>query len=204
MRRANAPLTYVDHRIFQNGVALVPATASEEEPEVDQDDILPARRSSPLGLHRYAARPRKHIQLIVLFFALACFGRSYAYVIRRNWPEPHDHWLRTEALTQVQVPRLAASGGLVPHLIHHDQRAWVHHLPNIDVPAAFGGGQVECLVFDSAVNGYPLSSEKFEAYRADRFDPGYVLEYRCETFKVYRREGAEPCLASQPPCGGAS
>ena len=42
-----------------DGVALVPATAPEEEPEVDQEEILPARRSPPLGLHRYAAGPER-------------------------------------------------------------------------------------------------------------------------------------------------
>ena len=42
-----------------DGVALVPATAPEEGPEVDQDDLLPARRSSPLGLHRHAAGPER-------------------------------------------------------------------------------------------------------------------------------------------------
>jgi len=34
--------------------AMVPATAPEEELEMDQDDLFPARRSSPLGLHRQA------------------------------------------------------------------------------------------------------------------------------------------------------
>src|SRR4029077_12179275 len=42
-----------------NGVALVPATAPEEEWEVDQDEILPAGWSSPLGLHRYAVEPER-------------------------------------------------------------------------------------------------------------------------------------------------
>ena len=42
-----------------NGVALVPATAPEEEPEMDQDELFPARRSSPLGLHRYAVEPER-------------------------------------------------------------------------------------------------------------------------------------------------
>src|SRR5580693_10772512 len=37
-----------------NAVALVPATAPEQGPEVDQGEILPARRTPPLGLHRYA------------------------------------------------------------------------------------------------------------------------------------------------------
>src|SRR5437667_238773 len=44
-----------------NGVALVPATASDQEPEMDQDEIFPTRRSSPLGLHRRpdgSERPR--------------------------------------------------------------------------------------------------------------------------------------------------
>ena len=40
-----------------NGVALVPATAPEKEPEMDQGEILPTRRSPPLGLHRHTARP---------------------------------------------------------------------------------------------------------------------------------------------------
>ena len=42
-----------------DGVAMVPATAPEEGPEMDQDDLLPARRSSPLGLHRHAAGPER-------------------------------------------------------------------------------------------------------------------------------------------------
>ena len=42
-----------------DGVAMVPATAPEEEPEMDQDELFPARRSSPLGLHRDAARPER-------------------------------------------------------------------------------------------------------------------------------------------------
>jgi hypothetical protein len=37
-----------------NGVALVPATAPEEESEMAQDDLFPARRPSPMGLHRHA------------------------------------------------------------------------------------------------------------------------------------------------------
>src|SRR5262245_63946747 len=40
-------------------MALVPATASEEGPEVDQEEILPARRTPPLGLHRHALRPER-------------------------------------------------------------------------------------------------------------------------------------------------
>src|SRR5262249_6951738 len=35
-----------------NAVAMVPATAPEQEPEMDQDALFPARRTSPLGLHR--------------------------------------------------------------------------------------------------------------------------------------------------------
>src|SRR5258707_5211962 len=42
-----------------NGVALVPATASEEEPGMDQDDVFPARWPSPLDLHRYAVEPER-------------------------------------------------------------------------------------------------------------------------------------------------
>src|SRR5262249_29309846 len=42
-----------------NGVALVPATAPAEGPEMDQDDLFPGRRSSPLGLHRDAAEPER-------------------------------------------------------------------------------------------------------------------------------------------------
>ena len=42
-----------------DGVALVPATAPKQEREVDQDELLPARRSSPLGLHRHAVRPER-------------------------------------------------------------------------------------------------------------------------------------------------
>src|SRR5207302_8636497 len=41
-----------------DGVAVVPATAPEEGPERDQDDLFPARRSPPLGLHRHATRPQ--------------------------------------------------------------------------------------------------------------------------------------------------
>ena len=41
-----------------DAVAVVSATAPEQEPEVDQEEILPARRTSPLGLHRRAARQK--------------------------------------------------------------------------------------------------------------------------------------------------
>ena len=42
-----------------DGVAVVPATAPEQESEVDQEEILPARRSPPLGLHGTAAGPER-------------------------------------------------------------------------------------------------------------------------------------------------
>ena len=50
---------YVDHRIFQMVWALVPASAPEEEPEMAQEELFPARRSAPLGLHRYAVEPER-------------------------------------------------------------------------------------------------------------------------------------------------
>ena len=38
---------------------MVPATAPEQGPGMDQDDLLPAGWSSPLGLHRHAAGPER-------------------------------------------------------------------------------------------------------------------------------------------------
>ena len=58
MRRANAPLRMWIIGLL-DGVAVVLVTASEEGPELDQGEILPARRSPPLGLHRHAARPER-------------------------------------------------------------------------------------------------------------------------------------------------
>src|SRR5208337_874288 len=42
-----------------DAVALVPATAPEEEPEMAQEELFPGRRSSPLGLHQYAVEPER-------------------------------------------------------------------------------------------------------------------------------------------------
>ena len=81
--------TYVDHRIFQNGVAVVPATAPEQEPEVDQGEILPARRSSPLGLHRSrCANPKGQGWPIQLMAAATV--KIIRYVKIRSAVNPYD------------------------------------------------------------------------------------------------------------------
>ena len=41
----------VDHRIFWKLMALVPSTPSQEELEMDQEEILPASRQPGLGVH---------------------------------------------------------------------------------------------------------------------------------------------------------
>ncbi len=151
--------------------------------------LLWAQERAPLVIRRNAG-------VIVLFFAAVFFGRSEPYVIRRNWPDAHDEWLQAVALPLVKAPSVSASGALVPHLI---QRPWVHHLPNIEIPAK---GPVDCLVFDSRVNNYPLSPEQFRGYETGAVGQAFRLEYECGGFKVYRREGAEACLSTGPSCGG--
>jgi hypothetical protein len=164
--------------------------------------LLWARDRSPLSVRPWL---RANLGACLVFFALLMFGRSEAFAIRLNTPDAHDRWLRNEALPALQAQSLAASGALVPQLI---QRPWVHHLPNLDIPqGAYPGrsssseaSRVECVVFDPAVNNFPLDSREHQAFEAGTFAADYQLEYECHGFRVYRRDGARACLARIPLC----
>ncbi len=132
----------------------------------------------------------------IIFWALALFGRSEMYRIRYNHPTEHHEWL-----SQVLIPCLtddlsfSVSGALVPHL---SGRYWIHHLPKLNRPE---NQWVDCVVFDPAVNNWPMGTHEYETLPIWLKQFHYEPVYSCGSVRVFiNSDNKKSCFQCEPSC----
>ncbi len=130
--------------------------------------------------------------------ALISYGRSETYYWRNYWPTAHQAWVRDEILPFVPEERsVVASYAFVPHLA---TRRWVNQ------PLSFKDEKdnlVDCVLLDPSVNNTGMSDEQMADATKQAFIFGYVDEYRCGSFTLFRRPTIGSCMNRPlPPCPG--
>jgi uncharacterized membrane protein len=149
-----------------------------------------------LALEKSSFFKKVRPQYYVLFFTLLFFGRSEIYRIRSFSPSAHEEWLSTELIPSIPQERsVAASGSLVPHLA---MRHWIHHLPRIRMPEQTGPDWVDCAIYDTAENNWPLTTDEF-LQMPQILARDYKLVFTCGPTTVYQR-GDGSCLSRTPNC----
>lgn len=160
----------------------------------------------PLGLVRFGGIAGRvsvpgFFGLWILFWALAGFGRSELYRVRHFLPNAHHTWLSRDLVPSVHpLVSLAAPGALVAHLA---TRPWVLDLPNLQLGRE--RQKVACVITDSAVNLWPLSTPEYQAFVESLPRNGYQPIYHCGSVSVYQAHDSLslPCLVRQPGCPAA-
>lgn len=146
-----------------------------------------------------AFRPKFWLPLAVILLALAFHGRPELYRIRKFSPTEHHQWLTQEALPCVGNRTISASGAIAPHLV---REKWIHHLPVTAIPPQMGlGTQVQCIVWDTSVNNFPVMPSQNSQFEEDLRRKGYGEEYRCGEFRVLiQKSSNSPCMECYPQC----
>lgn len=149
------------------------------------------------GLPRISTEFRK--MLWILFWALALFGRSDLYKIRRFSPSNHAEWLRRELIPCVDPKAsLSTSVALTSHLA---SRKWVSIFPAIEMP---GGAKVQCVIYDPEIQNLDLPQGFILPFFQTLSQKGYQEIFRCGAgLKIYGQGGngsLNECLSCTPRC----
>ena len=181
-------LTEGDHRIS-------PAYHYSIEPSVGLLWAVPVALAALLTGAWSRFFTEKRLLIWLAAFAFLFFGRSELYRIRYFSPDSHMDWMRREFLPAV-APEAAvsATGALVPHLA---ARHWAHHHPKLMMP---GGGTVDCVIYDPALNQWPLATGAAGPFFEEVRSRGFTELWRCRDVVVYSRPGGRPCLQRRPEC----
>jgi hypothetical protein len=138
-------------------------------------------------------RVGRWLMVWVAFWVLAASGRSEMYRIRNHLGTSHSRWLAREVIPRVDpAVSLAASDSLVPHLA---TRPWIHNLSNIRTQ---DGKNVACILVDTGVDNWPLSSEQLSGLEGFLRGLGYRQRWACRSVRVFERD--VPCLSCLPGC----
>jgi hypothetical protein len=139
------------------------------------------------------ARHVRRWRTALLVCALATTGRSSVHTIRFHAPDAHREWLREQLLPALN-PTLsfAANDSLVPHLA---TRRWVSPLPQFTQAS---GESVDCVIFDSTINAWPLSPEAAENAVAELRD--WQLVYDCGATRVWQSPRLAPGSTGDARC----
>lgn len=134
-------------------------------------------------------RNPKAWRLALALCLLLTFGRSSVHYARFFAADAHRAWLRDEIAARIP-PELAvaASGPLVPQLA---ARRWVSNLPVLDRPS---GAVVDCVVFDSRLDLWPMHPAEVQALltRLKQWTPIYT----CGSTQIWQ----SPALAAPARC----
>ena len=68
------------------------------------------------------------------------------------------------------------------------------------VAAGFGeSGQVDCVVYDPAVNNWPLAAGEWLGVMTRMTESGYQPVFPCGEVQVWQRSADRPCFRQAPP-----
>ena len=134
---------------------------------------------------------------VVLFFALAFFGKSELYRIRRSAPDEHQVWLRQQFIPCLSQSSIAASSGFIPHVSARD---WASEIGNI---LQTDGRPVSCVVIDYDLNNLSMAGAPWNGFLNRLAEQKYTSVYNCGSTTLYEHfQALGECMKCRPNCSG--